>query len=155
MEPGLRKVAATSQDLWRRYLQAPDGQDQIEFDLARATLRRLVQLLVCHPGASVRELAGPAEASWFDALGAEAMNQHAEHRSRTIADVAVAAFTAAVETGHGLDPRWPGYLSNLGTALRAAYDDGGDPDLLRAAQEAHQAAVDTTPPRHPRHAQAG
>src|SRR5437660_459146 len=111
MEPDLRRAAATSQDLWLRYLQAPEGQDRIELDLAHAALRLLVQLLVRHPEASLRELAGPAYASWFDVLGAEAMNQHAEHRSRTLADVAVAAFTAAVETGRDLDPRWPGYLS--------------------------------------------
>lgn len=72
MEPGLREAAGASQDLWRQYLQAPEGQDQIELDLARDALRRFVQLLVGHPGAPLRELAGPAEASWFDALGAEA-----------------------------------------------------------------------------------
>src|SRR5262249_2285024 len=121
-------------------------------ELACTALRQLVQLLAGHPGASPRELAEPAEASWFNALGAEAMNQHAEHRSQPLAATAIAAFTAAVEIGRDLDPRWPGYLSNLGSALRAAYDDSGDVNLLQAAQEAHQASVDSTSPRHPQRA---
>ena len=48
MEPDLRRAAATSQDLWFRYLQAPEGQDRIELDLASAALCLLVQLLVRH-----------------------------------------------------------------------------------------------------------
>ena len=135
-----------------RYLQAPEGQDGSSSAWPAPPCACLFSYWSAIPSASLRKLAGPAYASWFDALGAEAMNQHAEHRSRTLADVAVAAFTAAVETGRDLDPRWPGYSSNLGSALRAAYDDSGDVNLLRAAQEAHQVAVDSTSPRHPQRA---